>query len=537
MCHFCTLWYMVLYYQSDRVREICLTGTTLARCLVPASTPTIVVNLKVDLITMATHALPSHKAGSNLGSAPHSPSPTSPLARIGRSNDPARASNSALGSSGSRFAIPDLNALFLASSSGPGPATTAAAAASSTGTAAPSPPPAQDPIDFLNANYTSEQHLSEQLPLLQDAVTDRLNALDDSISQALSRQSETSDQTRQILPQAVANVQALQHRILLVKSKAIESEKAVFSITSDMKRLDCAKRHLQRTITTLKRLHMLVHAVEQLRLTTTTTTTTTAVAASASTGRPPKFVVMEYRGAAQLVDATRLLLEFFDAYTAKVEPMRLLAHKVTESQYALQQNVQRAFRIVAFGYSKALKLEEQQHDPHKRSHATEHSNEEEDNDDSDNDHDDAYAEDRSFVLPSASDLEGGVLLMDALGESARVQFVHELCEDHLRHYVKEFEPPSRTATDSATKQKRVSSFKVAPPPAEPAKTLSSLAEMEQRFTWFQKVLQGVVAKFPMFPPHWNVQTTMARHFLQLVRWATLQTGAYQNASPCPLPCF
>ena len=66
----------------------------------------------------------------------------------------------------------------------------------------------QDPIDFLNAHYSSEQQLSEQLPLLQDAVTHRLNALDDTISQALSRQSETSDDVREeldALKSALAN--------------------------------------------------------------------------------------------------------------------------------------------------------------------------------------------------------------------------------------------------------------------------------------------------------------------------------------------
>ena len=52
--------------------------------------------------------------------------------------------------------------------------------------------------------------------------------------------------------------------VLLIKGKAEQSEVMVAEICKDIKQLDYAKRHIQETITALKRLHMVVTAVEQL---------------------------------------------------------------------------------------------------------------------------------------------------------------------------------------------------------------------------------------------------------------------------------
>jgi hypothetical protein len=354
----------------------------------------------------------------------------------------------------------------------------------------------QDPIGFLNSHYATEQALIVNLPVLQETVAARLNSLDDAISHALSRQSETAEKTRQILPQTVASARALQHRIMLVKEKAMESEKAVFTITSDMKRLDCAKRHLQRSITTLKRLHMLVHAVEQLRQ-------TAVIPANVSSS----FVVMDYRSAAQLVEATRLLLEFFEAYTAKVEEMKVLSLKVTEYQEALKKNLTRSFRLAAFGYKKASEIEEYRKATFASQSGTTDFGGDEDSEEVD-------LPSSISTLPAASDLEAGILLMDALGEPSRNEFVHGLCQDYLRDYVRLFEPP--LPNESSTK-KRVSSFKAPPVDIDQTKSAAGLAEMEMRFKWFQNILQTVVKRFPMFPPRWNVQASMTRHYLQMVR--------------------
>ena len=77
-------------------------------------------------------------------------------------------------------------------------------------------------------------------------------------------------------------------RIQQVQQQAQKSEIAVLEITRNMKRLNFAKKHLQCTITTLKRLHILLHAAEQLRVTAMVT---------------PQQPIPQYANAAHLVDA------------------------------------------------------------------------------------------------------------------------------------------------------------------------------------------------------------------------------------------
>ena len=151
-----------------------------------------------------------------------------------------------------------------------------------------------DPVDFLNQHYRTEALLTAQLPRLRDAVSQRIDHLDDQIAQTLIRQSETAASTRQHIQDATAAIQTLEQKIRLVQEKAAQSEKAVLSITADMKVLDHVKTHLQRCITTLKRLHMLVHATEELRQTSLV-----------GDG------FCDYGKASQLVQAIRLLLTHF----------------------------------------------------------------------------------------------------------------------------------------------------------------------------------------------------------------------------------
>jgi len=56
------------------------------------------------------------------------------------------------------------------------------------------------------------------------------------------------------------------HKIHEIKTKAEQSETMVQEICRDIKKLDCAKRHITTTITALHRLTMLVSAVEQLQV-------------------------------------------------------------------------------------------------------------------------------------------------------------------------------------------------------------------------------------------------------------------------------
>lgn len=338
-----------------------------------------------------------------------------------------------------------------------------------------------DPIVFLNKHYPNETTLLKHLPALTAAVDRKRQTLDERIAENIQKQSENSATTRRHIQDVQSNVVELQERVLEVQRKARQSEKAVIEITKDMKQLDACKNHLQKTITTLKQLHMLVHAIEQLRLISRVTP-------------------IDYKSAAHLVDAARLLLSHFDPKNTQSRspqhpPIAILRNKAKLLQEYLRVGLVRGFRIVAFGPEKARTLEQSS-----RRNAK--------------DIPESLAEDPTM---SPETLQGGVALIDALGIDVRQQFILELAQDYLAPYIQEFQPKAPVV--DKTPKKRVSSFKqqIEKEPSPPEE-VSNLDNMEKRFIWFRQVLQEVDAKFPnVFPAKWNLDGQMARVFLQLVR--------------------
>jgi vacuolar protein sorting-associated protein 53 len=333
-----------------------------------------------------------------------------------------------------------------------------------------------DPIAFLNKHFTTEETLVAQLPGIREAVTERMDLLDDRISGALQRQSETAEATQKHVQEAKASVASLEQRIRQVQQKAGQSETAVREITKDMKKLDLAKRHLQSTITTLKRLHMLIHAVEQLRL--------------ACLNQP----FPDFQSAANLVDATRLLLRHFDGYMEKVEPMRLLSEKVSDLQGELRFSLVRGFRLVAFGVEKTIELEKI---TKQKSLNTE-----------------AKITQDSVVLMTPTVMAGGVLMIDSLGADVRKEFIHGICQDHLSEYNRLFNPVRK---EVKKEQPRVSSFRAQPEAPKEELPENDLENIEKRFVWFRNFLHSFDKKFPdVFPVYWNLHAGLTRVFLRLV---------------------
>lgn len=364
-----------------------------------------------------------------------------------------------------------------------------------------------DPIAFLNQHYDSEAVLVQQLPALRESVSRRMEVLNDRIATALQRQADSASSMRRHVQDAKSSCNALEHRILQVREKAAASERAVLEITADMKRLDCAKRHLNRTITTLKRLHMLVQAAEQLRLT------------SIVTQQNGKDITMlhsfpDYKTAANLVEAIKQLEEYFQPYIGKVQQMQLLCRKVQEYQDSLRMSLVFGFRVVAFGRWKALKLSASNtkgstgENPEMKVENTEDE-----------------SEDRAISPKmSQNDMIGSVMFIDALGQNTRKEFIHNFCQDVLGDYLKEFEPASRKSATKQEVEKRVSSFKkVEQKPAEaPSKSQASLDLIENRFTWFLNgPMRTIKTNFPnVFPSRWNLEACLVGMFLQLVRRIT-----------------
>ena len=117
--------------------------------------------------------------------------------------------------------------------------------------------------------------------------------MDDEILTAVRSQSTGGARAKADLDQAKDAILELSGRIQDIKSKAAQSEHMVQEICRDIKRLDFAKKHLTSTITALRRLSMLVTAVEQLE--------------TLSMRR-------QYRDSANLLEAVDELLTHFASY-------------------------------------------------------------------------------------------------------------------------------------------------------------------------------------------------------------------------------
>jgi hypothetical protein len=229
------------------------------------------------------------------------------------------------------------------------------------------------------------------------------------------------------------------------------------------------------------------------------------------------------------VDATRLLLKHFDAYTFKVEPMRLLGKKVTDLQSELRKGLVRGFRVVAFGVSKTLQLEGGVSgtaivEETKRTSPTSllpvpgssllptpgvSADSEETQEDAEEE------EEESIPIMPCDVLAEGCLLLDALGSDSRFSFVKNLCADLLEPYTQLFAP----TPNEAKTQARANSFKIgASPSSTEDKDLNCLDQVERRFAWYRRLLRDVDDKFPqVFPSYWNFHYSLTHYFLEEVR--------------------
>lgn len=152
--------------------------------------------------------------------------------------------------------------------------------------------PGFDPVDYLNHHFPTERSLDRLEPFMMNVAV-QIAELDEDISKTVQTQSEAGHQATRDVNEAKAAIGELFEKIRDMKAKAEQSEVMVQEICRDIKQLDFAKRHLQTTITALKRLHMLVTAVDQLQ----------GVAKA-----------KQYRESANLLDAVRQLLTHFESY-------------------------------------------------------------------------------------------------------------------------------------------------------------------------------------------------------------------------------
>lgn len=194
--------------------------------------------------------------------------------------------------------------------------------------------PAKDAFDrenfnavaYINEMFPTETSLVGLDPLIAN-LKRKIKGVDKEILSAVQQQSSTGSRARQDLARAREAMGELTLRMADIRRKAEASEAMVQEICRDIRKLDRAKGHLQITITSLRRLAMLVDAVDKLQQ-----------AAERH----------EYGECAQLLEAVQQLAANFEEYSS-IPKIAELRGRVAALQASLKTACVREFDLLDVG--------------------------------------------------------------------------------------------------------------------------------------------------------------------------------------------
>lgn len=149
------------------------------------------------------------------------------------------------------------------------------------------------------------------------------NALSVQIAARQTAQAYGPDSSLERMQSARAELGDLFRKIETVRSRALQTEQNITSMTADIKRLDGTKRNLTLSMTALKRLQMLTTAYEQLR--------------GLAKAR-------QYRECASLLQAVLQLMRHFNSYRS-IDQIATLSRGVGEIQRELLEQVCEDFEM------------------------------------------------------------------------------------------------------------------------------------------------------------------------------------------------
>ncbi|KAJ3056157.1 Vacuolar protein sorting-associated protein 53 [Rhizophlyctis rosea] len=121
-----------------------------------------------------------------------------------------------------------------------------------------------DPIEYINLIFPNEQSLATIDNVLTKLRT-KIRRMDIEMRELVRSQTDAGQQTASDLRDAQKAITELYSNYERIREKAVQSEKMVQEITKDIKSLDQAKNNLTVSVIVLRRLHMLVSALDQLR--------------------------------------------------------------------------------------------------------------------------------------------------------------------------------------------------------------------------------------------------------------------------------
>ncbi|OMJ76940.1 hypothetical protein SteCoe_23564 [Stentor coeruleus] len=154
-----------------------------------------------------------------------------------------------------------------------------------------------DAVSYINSIFPTEQSLTN-IDTIKEGLQEESTKVARELSDLVKSQAKLSEKTHSQLKTSYSTIQELQERVKHMRQKAEDSEFMVEDICKDIRSLDCAKRNLTKTITSLKRLAMLSHAIELLA---------------------ESCIAKDYRKVAALLNASNdLLVQFTDLRTSKM---------------------------------------------------------------------------------------------------------------------------------------------------------------------------------------------------------------------------
>ncbi|KAI1334492.1 Vps53-like protein [Xylariaceae sp. FL0016] len=195
-----------------------------------------------------------------------------------------------------------------------------------------------DPIQHLNALFSHPSTVSS-ISRVSSTLDAEHNALSATIAARQTAQAYGPDSSLERMQSAQAELGELFRKIETVRSRAIQTEQNITSMTADIKRLDGTKRNLTLSMTALKRLQMLTTAYEQLRGLAKT---------------------RQYRECASLLQAVLQLMRHFNSYRS-IDQIATLSRGVGDVQRELLEQVcedfEMAFAKGEVGSRKAMLVE------------------------------------------------------------------------------------------------------------------------------------------------------------------------------------
>jgi hypothetical protein len=288
----------------------------------------------------------------------------------------------------------------------------------------------------------------------------------------------------QEIAEAQQSIGELYDKIQDIKLKASQSERMVQEICADIKKLDYAKTHLQSSITALKRLQMLITAVNQLEVLAKE---------------------YQYREAANLLDAVTQLMSHFDQYI-NIPLIHEIKTRLDTIRLDLKKHVHKAFReigqvlfprvLVLLSCRLLIRCSIQLVDS---------------------------VADIDVLLQSLPgnmrSVTDACLVVDALGPAARKDLLEEFVQLQLVPYEKLFGPDKQ---HFGLDDVRFCVFRFVDSVCSKY-GICFLLQVSRRWAWFKRLLKSVDSKFAQLcPPHWRFQLRLCLEFVERTKMHIFQ---------------